>query len=536
MRRQTWLVTLLFVALTAVMTWPQVLHLATRAREHQDVYFNMWRLQWMAHALANAPARFFDGNIFHPEPRTLTFSDAMLVEGVLAAPLAWIGLPPMLIHNLLLLGAMVSSGAGMFVLARSLTTSPAAGIAAGIIFAFVPYRFDHYMHMELQWTTWMPWAFWAMHRTVETRAMRFGVLTGVFFSLQFLSCIYYGVFLSIIGTLAGMLLLADSRATILSGLRAFAPGALLAVIVCGAYALPYLATSRHVGMRSDAEILTFSARPSNYLVATPDNAIWGSGFSGRSRPERRLFPGALAFLLGIVGLLQTRRSLVPLIYLIVAAAAFELSLGFSGYSYPFLSEQIPIFRGLRALSRAGIFVAFALAVLAAFGLRALVGARSQPAQVLISVAICTALLVEYRVRPLRLTPFPNDAPAIQAWLATQLTGVVAELPMGDPAALPGPEARYAYLSTFHWKPIVNGYSGYFPRSFLERASAMRGFPDERSLDRLRHDGVRYLVVHLEQYSREDQVRIDEALTERAGFPVLARFAQGEETTVVWAVR
>ena len=76
------------------MTWPQVEYLGTRAREHQDVYFNMWRLRWFAHALATAPPHIFDGNIFYPEPRTLTYSDAMIVEGLVGAPLLWAGVPP----------------------------------------------------------------------------------------------------------------------------------------------------------------------------------------------------------------------------------------------------------------------------------------------------------------------------------------------------------------------------------------------------------------------------------------------------------
>ena len=53
--------TLLFVALTAVMTWPQVEYLGdARDAQHQDVYFNMWRLRWFAHALGDgavAPLR-----------------------------------------------------------------------------------------------------------------------------------------------------------------------------------------------------------------------------------------------------------------------------------------------------------------------------------------------------------------------------------------------------------------------------------------------------------------------------------------------
>src|SRR6266540_1830219 len=84
------------------------------------------------------------------------------------APLLWSGAPPVLVHNLVLLAGIVLSAAGIFMLALHLTGRPAAGVTAGIIFAFVPYRFDHYMHMELQWTIWIPWAFWALHRAFET--------------------------------------------------------------------------------------------------------------------------------------------------------------------------------------------------------------------------------------------------------------------------------------------------------------------------------------------------------------------------------
>ena len=108
----------------------------------------------------------------------------MLVEGVLAAPLLWAGVPPVLVHNFMLLGAIVASGVGNFVLARHLTGSVGGALAAGVIFAFAPYRFEHYMHMELQWTVWSPWAFWALQRTLETASIRFGLLTGLFLALH----------------------------------------------------------------------------------------------------------------------------------------------------------------------------------------------------------------------------------------------------------------------------------------------------------------------------------------------------------------
>ena len=118
----------LFAALTIVMTWPQAARLASSAQEHQDVYFNMWRFAWVAHALASSPSHIFDGNIFYPEPRAMTFSDAMPVETAVAAPLLWAHLPPVLVHNLLLLAGIVLSAAGMFVLASRLTAlAPVSG-------------------------------------------------------------------------------------------------------------------------------------------------------------------------------------------------------------------------------------------------------------------------------------------------------------------------------------------------------------------------------------------------------------------------
>ena len=75
-----------FALLTVVMTWPQATRLATDAHEHQDVFFNMWRFGWTAHAISTAPFHLLDGNIFYPEPRTLTYSDAMPVEALIAAP------------------------------------------------------------------------------------------------------------------------------------------------------------------------------------------------------------------------------------------------------------------------------------------------------------------------------------------------------------------------------------------------------------------------------------------------------------------
>lgn len=108
------------VAFTLFVTWPQCLHMSTRVASHDDPLFSMWRLAWIAHALANDPRHLFDANIFHPVKGTLAFSDAMILEGALAAPLFWANVSPVAVYNLFLLGAIATSGMAMFVLARHL--------------------------------------------------------------------------------------------------------------------------------------------------------------------------------------------------------------------------------------------------------------------------------------------------------------------------------------------------------------------------------------------------------------------------------
>jgi hypothetical protein len=527
----------LFAFLTVVMTWPQALRLATDAQEHQDVFFNMWRFAWIAHAISTAPFHVLDANIFYPEPRTLTYSDAMPVEAVIAAPLLWSGAPPVLVHNLMLLAGIVLSAAGIFMLALHLTGSPAAGVTAGIVFAFAPYRFEHYMHMELQWTIWIPWAFWALHRAFETGSRRYAGMLGAFVALQFMSSIYYSLFLATLLALCAMLLLCGMvKQRLKSGVSALAIAAVTAVVLAAPYAVPYAATKHRVGARAEEEVLRYSARPWSYIDATDTNFLYGERAATRGRSERRLFPGVLPLLLALSGLLLRHPSDEAIAHLVGLVAAFEMSLGFYGYTFSFLYHQVPIFDGLRAPARLGVFVLFFIAILAAYGHAALEAAISRRARLVLSVAISAVLLLEYWVAPLRLVPFPNHPPPLYAWLARQPRGVVAEFPMPAPDTLPGIEPRYAYMSTFHWMPLVNGYSGYYPPSYLSRLAPMNRIPHDAAIEALVRAGVRYVIVHPDLFDAGRRNDILSDISSSTQFVELGEFDDGLGTAAVFRLR
>lgn len=177
------------------MTWPQARHLSTQVPDADDPLLSVWRISWIAHALPTTPADLLNGNIFYPEQRTLAYTDSVLLQGFAAAPAIWAGVAPIVVYNLLILASIALSGAAMWLYARRLTGSGSAAVLAGIAFSFVPFRFDHFQHLELQATMFMPLTLWCLARAFDTGARR--DLWGAVACLvaQVYCGIYYAVFL-----------------------------------------------------------------------------------------------------------------------------------------------------------------------------------------------------------------------------------------------------------------------------------------------------------------------------------------------------
>jgi hypothetical protein len=176
------------------------------------------------------------------------------------------------------------------------------------------------------------------------------------------------------------------------------------------------------------------------------------------------------------------------------------------------------------MARLGVFVLMFVAVLAAYGYRLLVSAQPRAVRRAVLAVTTIVLLAEYRVT-FGLMPYPNRAPEIYRVLAMQPRGVVLELPVPHVEALPGDEAHYAYSSTFHWFPLVNGYSGVYPPSYLARLERLRDFPGEASLRQIQADGVRYVVVHQAEYSEAERSHVREGLA-AIGMAELGTFPDG----------
>jgi hypothetical protein len=482
----------LFVALTALMTWQQLAS-PYAVGDTGDPLFSVWRLSWVAHQLPRDPLHLFDANIFYPELRTLAYSDAMLATALMAAPLLWLGVHQILVYNIVLLLSFAASGVAMYALARALTGDRAAAFVAGVAFAFYPFRFEHYSHLELQVTFWMPLALLMMHRTMTTRRARDGAVTGLLVALQTLSSLYCGLFLLVV---MGVVWLATGG--LRPGGRRLVPwlaAAAVLVVLVLPVAVPYLQNRGQLGERPDWEARIYSATPRSYVVAHVRNWLYGGLLDGPRRPEASLFPGIAVVALALAGawprLTRSRAA-----YVLAALVAFDGSLGLNGIVFPTLRDALLPFRGLRVPARFSMLVGLSLSVLAGYGVHRLrqsswlKGGRLGAAL----PAACAAVLLVENVPNLELTEVPVRPPLIYDYFTGAPTSVLVDLPFPESLERATADSRRLYYSTFHWQTLITGSSGYFPESFRQAVRTLPGVATARAVTFLQERGVQFIAL------------------------------------------
>jgi hypothetical protein len=279
--------------------------------------------------------------------------------------------------------------------------------------------------------------------------------------------------------------------TPMRALRAGAVALVPPLFVLAIYSIPYLQNREKVGDRRTNDVMVYSALPADFLSAPPTNQLYGWS-APLGAPERRLFPGLVALALVIIGLWPPVNRTVVL-HVVGLIVALELTFGFNAHVYRLLYDWVLPFRGLRVPARAYVLVLMGLAVIAGTGLARVTSSRRwKHALAVVLIALACG---EYFTRP-HLKSVDREVPQWYSWLTNVDDAVVFEWPVTVPWRLYDMvDLSYMARSTLNWKPMLNGYSGYYPRSYLRLLLDMRSFPDTRSLNILRERGATILVLH-----------------------------------------
>ncbi|HXH05037.1 MAG TPA: hypothetical protein VNI83_00445 [Vicinamibacterales bacterium] len=520
-RREAVAVLGLAVALAAVFTYPLVAGFGELGRiRPNDGRWSIWVTAWVAHALTSEPWRLYDANIFYPHRHALAFSEPNLGAGLLAAPVYALTRNPIAAHNAAFFAAFVLAFCAAYALAHHVVGRRAPAALAGILFAFCPYVLSHTAHIQLLMTFGLPLTLLAVQRFAERPSGRRAGAMGAAVAVQALFCAYYGVLAAVLAVFGVVYFAVASRWWRSARYWALAAlGAAVGLTVAPPY-LPFIASAVSDGgfARTLDDARLFSADWRAYLASAAWAHRWMLPLIGSWKEV--LFPGFVAIPLGIAGAwlgLAARcgspsRALV-LFYILIVLSGLWLSFGPDAGLYGVLFDHVPGFAFLRAPSRFGIAVPLGLGVLAAIAVARL-AASPRPAARILAVAVPVVAAAELLSAPLPFERMPPP-PRVYERLARLPRGPVAELPFFYERHDISRHALYMLFSTYHWQPLVNGYSDYIPPDFHELARVMQTFPAEPALRALRDRRVRYIVVHLHAFAPDQRARLRDALAAAA---------------------
>jgi len=298
-----------YTALAIVFTWPLALGLDRDVPgDLGDSLLNMWILGWGAEHVPRLMtgettwAGFWNANIFHPEPYSLALSEHMFAQALQIAPVQALTGNLILGYNLLFLSTFVISAIGAYLLGRDLTGDWRAGLIAGLVFGFLPYRVSQIPHLQVMSSQWMPLALWGIHRYIwhgSLRALAGGTVALVF---QNWSCGYYVLYFApFVPLFAAQQLWSAGRlrdARLWSGL---AIAAVITTALTMPFLLPYLEVQRlYAFERPYGEVLTFSANVWSYATAAEPIHLWGRLLRYHPHGEGETFLGVTAVILALV--------------------------------------------------------------------------------------------------------------------------------------------------------------------------------------------------------------------------------------------
>lgn len=517
-----------------------------------DITLVIWEMAWGWHALTTAPWKFFDANNFHPARSTLAGSEHLLGHLPIFGPIYGLSGNPVLANQLNAWLALALCGAAMYALLRHWGASRPAAIFGGFVYAFCPARAVGTPHVYMTVGQYLPLALLFLDRTLTDQTLKAAAGFAVFLLLQML-CSYYWAYIAMIA-LAGYVVgvsIVDWRRLPARGVLLVLGAGLVAATLLMAISLPYLRLKQLGIIREYDQGALF-----RWLVAA-SNGFWKNyvyppialrewGF--RLDSGLPFYAGMVPLACAVLALLPRRANvegaarwaapaLLGLTVLAcIVARGPQLVVGDWSMRLPYawFMQVIPGFSSMRAPGRFGLAVMLGIGGLAGLGFdRALGGWRNRrvgrgfASLAVLGVLVVTAIDYDFLHRrpEVRRLPVGVDLPRVYQVLAHSAPGPVLEIPAGSPGGDlkdMATDSEYMFFSTFHWHPLLNGYSGYWPPSYTPVVALARSLPNAHSTEILaRTTGVRYVVVHLAKLSDVQRGRWDRP----AGLELMGNFGQ-----------
>jgi hypothetical protein len=499
------LAAVIYLAIALVNFWPVVSHIATTvAGTGGDVYQFLWDIWFVGYSLFTLHQGIWHTSLlFWPVGASLVFQTSMPIASLLVSPFASVSLP--LAFNIIFFTGFCLSGLAMFILAKYLTKNSYAAFVAGIIFAFSSFHIAQaYGHVEYANIEWIPLALYFFLRLLREDHHRYRKALALAVCMV-LACftidVEVGISLTFLLIVVAVVYLIgkETRKRILNaGFWKAILVFIIATFILGAWAwIPIIGSIAHSGTGS---LNSLSDIPHNalwsddllsFFIPNPYNGLLGGLFAGQSYiyhgdiSETASYLTYTAIILALLGLWTHFKE--NRLWLGLAVLFFVLSLGpvllvgsaltgstVSGLPLPYqIYRLIPIFNTVREPGRFDLMLTIALAVMAAYGTKAIIEPKSENhlahridmRALAIVFAVSVLLLVESNGLP--LSAMAASAVTTHASIPklypqlSQVQGNFSVLPLpiiGTPSAPELYAGKAMYYQTESHKPIVGGYT------------------------------------------------------------------------------
>ncbi len=502
---------LLYALLAWASLYPQSRHPQDSVSYIGDALESVYIVAWNVHQFFSDPGHLFDANVLFPLPHALAFTDHRLLPSLLVAPVVWLTGNPILAYNVAVgLALLLAAGAARHV-ALALGADARAAWAAGALYGFHTYQMHEVARLNIIFHGFLPLALLELALFLKSGKARHAWKLGAWMLLQGLSANYHLLYgsLLIALVLAGFGLFHPSRLLRRLPLLLASGGAALLLFL--PLALPYWQLARTYGHGRD---LPQSMGLEHYLSTLPGNVVYGA-MGPEVRAQQRgphfigFVPAALSALaLGVWAFGRSKdgparldaRVWVPSLG-VLAMILVLLSLGrnivwWGSYlgpgPYRLLYNYVPGFQLVRIPERLGLLAMLCVALLASRGLTLVRRAGHAGLALLLTIVIPLEHLSP-RLDVARL-PVGRAVPAVYRWLSQQPVRALAEVPIRG-EGLVRHETAEMYYSTYHFRPIIHGYTAYPPQltRLLRRLASQ--FPAEVCLQAFQKVGVDTVVVH-----------------------------------------
>jgi hypothetical protein len=542
-----------FLLLTLAFTRPLYRHLTTHvAGSLGDNLYFIWQIGWFKQALFDLGQLPLKSPLLNfPYGYNLATTEIAPLQLAFAMPFALSG-NFVLGYNVSILLTFILAGLTMSYWVHHLSGSRLAGLVSGTAYAFLPYHMAHFLsgHLNISAIQWFPLFFWGFigilteeehdSRTIWLMALGLSAIALTSQYYLYLTALISGLIL-----LVYFLFLQRDRFTDKHLWKRLVLSGLISIPALAVGILPYLLARSGGTGRTLADVMVFSASPTDFVLPFTRQFLWGKwiwqNFPRDLWNEATLYLGVPVTLLAILDYCKRREGSHRMLFAILLTgfiASVILALGTNltwneqavkvsasswlgrifnnadglvllpGY---FFFKYVPFYSIMRAWMRMGVIALLFNCAAAGLGLAWLLKRVHRPTyQVGLGILALALVLLDFYVSPNSLSAVKPRA--IDLWLAQQPYGGQVQLPLKESY-----EEDSLYYTLYSQKPLIGVIRTFPSNRYFELEPQVRNFPDQTSLAALQAQQLTYVVLDEKFYTvDEDFIGRCEALGMRYG--------------------